>query len=48
MLSAQVNLATELTWGAFHLSDLISQTIPVVMRNSLFIKTFQPDQSNPK
>ena len=36
------------TKGAFHLSELTSQTIPVVMRISLLIKTLQPDQSNPK
>ena len=34
--------------GAFHLSELTSQTIPVVMRISLLIKTLQPDQVNPK
>ena len=30
------------------LSELTSQTIPVVIRISLFMKTIQPDQSNPK
>ena len=34
--------------GAFHLSELSGQTIPVVLRISLLIKTIQPDQSNPK
>ena len=34
--------------GAFHLSELTGQTIPVVMRILLLIKTFQPDPSNPK
>ena len=36
------------TKGAFHLSELTGQTIPVVMGISLLIKTIQPDQSNPK
>ena len=36
------------TQGAFHLSELTGQTIPVVMRISLLIKTIYPDQSNPK
>ena len=30
------------TKGAFHLSELTGQTIPVVMRISLLIKTIQP------
>ena len=34
--------------GAFHLSELTGQTIPVVMRISLLIKTTQPDMLNPK
>ena len=34
--------------GAFHLSELTGQTIPVVMRILLLIKIFQPDPSNPK
>ena len=34
--------------GAFHLSELTGQTIPVVMRILLLIKTFQLDPSNPK
>ena len=34
--------------GAFHLSELTGQTIPVVMRILLLIKTIQPDPSNPK
>ena len=34
--------------GAFHLSELTGQTLPVVTRISLLIKTIQPDQSNPK
>ena len=34
--------------GAFHLSELTGQTIPVVMRISLLIKSIQPDMSNPK
>ena len=37
-----------LSKGAFHLPELTGQTIPVVMGNSLLIKTIQPDQSNPK
>ena len=36
------------SWGAFHLSELTGQTIPVAMIFSLSIKTLQPDQSNPK
>ena len=36
------------TKGAFHLPELTGQTIPIVMRISLLIKTIQPDQSNPK
>ena len=31
-----------------HLSELTGPTIPIVMRNSLLIKTIQPDQSDPK
>ena len=34
--------------GAFHLSELTGQSIPVVKRISLLIKTIQPDQSKPK
>ena len=34
--------------GAFHLSELTGQTIPIIMRISLLIKTIQPDQSNRK
>ena len=35
--------------GTFHLSELTSQTIPVVMRSvPLLNKTIQPDKSNPK
>ena len=30
------------------LSELTGQTVPVVIRISLFVKTIQPDQSNPK
>ena len=30
------------------LLELTGQTIPVVIRISLFVKTMQPDQSNPK
>ena len=37
-----------MTNGAFHLSELTGQTIPVVMRISILIKIFQSDQSNPK
>ena len=37
-----------MTNGAFHLSDLTGQTIPVVMKISILIKIFQSDQSNPK
>ena len=36
------------TKGAFQLSELTGQTIPVLMRISLLIKTIRPDQSNPK
>ena len=32
--------------GAFHLSELTGQTIPVAMRISLLIKTIRSDQSN--
>ena len=34
--------------GAFHLSELTGQTIPVVMRISLLITTIELDQSKPK
>ena len=34
--------------GAFHLSELSGQTLPVVMGISLLIKAIQADQSNPK
>ena len=34
--------------GAFHLSELTCQIIPVVTRISLLKKTIQPDMSNPK
>ena len=34
--------------GAFDLSELIGQDIPVVMKILLLIKAIQPDQSNPK
>ena len=34
--------------GAFHLSELSGQPIPIVMRISLLIKTNHPDKSNPK
>ena len=34
--------------GAFHLSELTGQPIPIVIRISLLIKTNYPDQSNPK
>ena len=42
--------ACRMCWlkGAFHLPELTGQTIPVIMRISLFIKTIQPDLSNPK
>ena len=40
-------LVASLLRGAFHLSELIGQTIPILMRISLSIKTIQPDQSNP-
>ena len=36
------------TKSAFHLSELTAQTILVVTRISLLIKTIQPDHSNPK
>ena len=36
------------TKGAFHLSELTGQPIPIVMRIPLLIKTNHPDQSNPK
>ena len=36
------------TTGAFHLSELTGQSIPVKMRISLLIKTVQSDQSDPK
>ena len=34
--------------GSFHLSELTGQPIPIVIRISLLIKTYHPDQSNPK
>ena len=34
-----------LTYSAFHLSQPTGQTIPIIMRISLLIKTNQPDQS---
>ena len=34
--------------GAFHLSELTGQPIPIVMRIPLLIKTNHPGQSNPK
>ena len=37
-----------ITRGAFHLSELTGQTLLVVTKISLLIKTIQPDQSNPK
>ena len=36
------------SWGAFHLSELTGQPIPIVMRISFLIKTNHPDLSNPK
>ena len=36
------------TYGAFRLSELTGQPIPIVMRISLLIKTNHPDQSIPK
>ena len=36
------------TKGAFHLSELTGQSIPIVMRIPFLIKTNHPDQSNPK
>ena len=36
------------TKGRFPLSELTGQTVPVVLRISLSIKTIQPDQSNLK
>ena len=36
------------TKGAFHLSQLTGQPIPIVMRISLLIKNNHQDQSNPK
>ena len=41
-------ISTIISSGAFHLSELTSQPIPIVMRISLKIKTNHPDQSNPK
>ena len=34
--------------GAFYLSELAGQPIPIVMRISFLIKTSHPDLSNPK
>jgi len=34
--------------GAYHLSELTGQPIPILMRISLLIKINHPDQSNPK
>ena len=42
------HIQSTLSRGAFHLSELTHQTIPVVMRNSLLIKAIEPEQSNPK
>ena len=36
------------TKGAFHLSELTGQPIPIVMSIPLLIKTNHPDQSDPK
>ena len=36
---------SKLSLGAFHLSELTSQPIPIVMRISLITKTNHPDQS---
>ena len=36
------------TKGAFQLSELTGQTIPVLMKISLLIKTIRPDQSDLK
>ena len=36
------------TKGAFHLSELTDQTIPIAMIMFLLIKTVQPDESNPE
>ena len=38
----------KISLGAFHLSELTGQPIPIVIRISLLIKTNHPDQSNPK
>ena len=38
------NEVTDETKGAFHLSELTGQDIPVVMRILLLIKAIQPDQ----
>ena len=38
---------SEQTKGAFHLSELTGQHIPIVMRISLLIKINHPNQSNP-
>ena len=35
------------TQGFFHLSEMVSQTIPIIMRILLLIKTVWPGQSNP-
>ena len=52
---SSTNFVTNVNWtsfcvtqGAFHLSELTGQTLPAVTRISLFIKTIQPDQSNPE
>ena len=47
-VSQKAKLNRELIQGAFHLSELTGQTLPVVTRISLLIKTIQPDQSNPE
>ena len=41
-------LIREFVEGAFHLSELTGQTLPVVTRITLLIKTIQPDQSIPE
>ena len=43
-----ISTNSKLSQGAFHLSELTSQPIPIVMRISLLTKTNHPDQSNPK
>ena len=45
-----LHLVSKIQWILinFHLSEVTGQALPVVMKISLLIKTFQPNQSNAK